>query len=485
MKQFFKYYTPIALSLAIAVTSCKKSFLDDPRPTNQVSENDIFSSASNIRAYFTGIYNIIRSDMLSHDSDGAKSYDLAYEVMGDDIMTPFGNWYSFDYEIDNSRSVYRRTRFTWNFHYKVINNTNVIIAGLGEAPIPDNAKLAFEAEARAIRAWAYFNLIRAYQHAYSKDKSALGVPLYTVPTSADNEGNPRSSVEEVYALIVSDLDFAVQHLTGERAFKYMINKSVAHGIFARVYLTMEEWEKAEQQAFAALEGYGVATASYTAANIQQAFTPADYDKGFNSYDASEWLWGLPLRNDQAMYYRSLFSFFDHDRTDGYKNFYVNNTFVNRFSDTDVRKLFATKNGYYITTKFRDLNDLSGHLVMMRSPELVLVIAEARAELNDLDNAKVVLHTLQVNRDPNALISANDTKQALIEEILVERRKELYGEIGVMAQDIKRKQLDLVRTGNHPAAYLNTYPANYTHFIFQIPQEEMDANEHIAPGDQNP
>ncbi|MEJ7736770.1 MAG: hypothetical protein WKF97_05020 [Chitinophagaceae bacterium] len=51
-------------------------------------------------------------------------------------------------------------------------------------------------------------------------------------------------------------------------------------------------------------------------------------------------------------------------------------------------------------------------------------------------------------------------------------------------DAKRRQSPLVRTGNHPAAFLFSIPANDPRFLLKIPQEELDTNELIDEKHQN-
>jgi hypothetical protein len=114
--------------------------------------------------------------------------------------------------------------------------------------------------------------------------------------------------------------------------------------------------------------------------------------------------------------------------------------------------------------------------------MYLIEAEAKAELGEAD-AEDWLFGLQSNRDPNAVKSGN-TGQDRIDEILVERRKELYGEIGVSFLDIKRRQIPLERTGNHPEAYKFNFPANSENFILRIPHREIDSNVNITESDQN-
>ncbi|MNE72305.1 SusD family protein [compost metagenome] len=121
--------------------------------------------------------------------------------------------------------------------------------------------------------------------------------------------------------------------------------------------------------------------------------------------------------------------------------------------------------------------------MMRASEMILIEAEAKAHLGMAD-AGDVLFALQSNRDPNAVKSGN-TGQDLINEIALERRKELYGEIGINYLDIKRLQLPLTRSGNHDPGVMYDIPANDPAFILKIPQRELDANPNINDADQNP
>ena len=85
--------------------------------------------------------------------------------------------------------------------------------------------------------------------------------------------------------------------------------------------------------------------------------------------------------------------------------------------------------------------------------------------------------LQSNRDPNAVASGN-TGQALIDEILVERRKELYAEIGVEWFDAKRTRTGITRTGNHRVMSSANLTPDDKKFFLKVPQAEIDANDNI-------
>lgn len=460
----------------LLVGSCQ-DFIEEPQPSANVAATDVFTTEAGVRAYFTGIYRNLRTQWSngqaggSTDSWGIVSLNIARSMKGDDILNPQG-WYQWDYRHENREPTYRRVNFVWDFLYETVNQANVMLQGLETSSFSEATRQAFQAEARAIRAWAYFELVREFQHTLAANPGAPAVPVYLEPATAASQGNTRATVQEVYEQITSDLEFAVQHAPPDRLVKSHFNINVVQGLAARVYLEMQEWEKARDAAIAAREGFPL--------------SPEAYDNGFNDLSNPEWIWAFPQTADQTVYYGTPASFWDHFVL-GYNNFYINENLVNQFSDTDVRNLFYQmgEEGFskYVTTKFTQREDFADDFVMMRSAEMYLIEAEARAELGNEATAAEVLLQLQQNRDPNAEASGN-TGDDLIDEILMERRKELYGEFGVHFLDIKRRQLPLERTGNHPPNFTFSFPANSERFILKIPQRELDANININDADQN-
>jgi starch-binding outer membrane protein, SusD/RagB family len=483
----------------LSLTSCEKDYLETA-PSNAVPFEDAYGSKAGMEAALTGIYRLMRQapvnqGTVSHDSYGVPALMTTFDVMGQDVMANNG-WFMFQYELDNKLNIYRGPRTIWGHGYNLITNANSIIAFAPDVPNTTEAeRKAFEAEARAIRAFAFFDLVRTYQHTYLKNPQALGVPLMLEPTTPTTEGKERATLEQVYAQMLEDLIFAEQNLTGARTMKSRINQHVVQGLLARVYLEMGQWENAAEFARKARESYPL-------------MTPAEYKAGFNNYGNAEWIWGLPQAADQNNAFASFFSFYDGRYTldangsrnyvrRGYNNFRANDQFVALFSENDARREFQEDekafnlnsegrkiwtSDRYTITKFKDLPDLSGHIVLMRAAEMFLIEAEAEARLGNFIKAQGLLLELRRNRytNPGLVLPSIATGQALIDEIHVERRKELYGE-GFALLDIKRLQKPLVREGNHTAV-LGTTPANSNLFIHQIPQTEIDANPKI---EQNP
>ncbi|EJF11199.1 RagB/SusD family nutrient uptake outer membrane protein [Pontibacter sp. BAB1700] len=487
------------LGATLSLTACEKDFLEAV-PSNSVPAEQVNTTKEGMEAALTGIIRLMRQapvnqGAVSHDSYGVPSLMLTFDVMGQDVMANT-NWYVYQYELDNKLVTYRGTRILWGHSYNLITNANSIIANaknLGDAT--EQEKAGFEAEAKVIRAFSYFNLARVYQHTYLKDKNAPAVPLMLEPTTPSTQGKERATLEQVYSQIVTDLTEAEQALTNARPSKSRINKNVAQGMLARVYLEMGQWDKAAEFARKARTGYPL-------------MTPTEYQAGFNNYGNAEWIWGLPQSADQNNAYASFYSFIDgrykvlEDGSReyvrrGYNNFRANDRFVELFDENDARREFQedteafTLNSKgekiwsydrFTITKFKDLANLGGHIPLMRSAEMLLIEAEAQARLNNPVEAQLLLLELRQQRYEagTVVLPTLAIGDALLEEIFVERRKELYGE-GFGLFDIKRLQKPLVREGNHTAV-LGVTPANSDLFIHQLPQGEMDANPNA---EQNP
>ncbi|ALJ00574.1 hypothetical protein DC20_18360 [Rufibacter tibetensis] len=479
------------LGATLGLGSCQEDFLETV-PSNAVSYEQAFSSTAGVEAALNGIYRLMRDAPVnsgstpSHDSYGIPHFNLTWDVMGQDIMAN-SNWFVFQYELDNKLPTYRGTHMLWAMNYGVITNANNIIANAAKVPgITEEQRAAFEAEAKALRAFGYFNLARTYQHTYLKDPNALAVPLVLEQTTAQSQGRPRATLKEVYTQILEDLNTAERVLPTTRTAKSRINKNVAQGLLARVHLEMGQWQQAAEFAAKARQGYAL-------------MTPSQWKEGFNNYANGEWIWGLAQSADQQVAFASFYSTIDGRYTvdskgnrtyvrRGYNNIRANDKFVELFALTDARREFqeavgTTNSNRYTITKFKDLPDLSGDFVLMRSAEMYLIEAEAKARFGQEEAAQELVYQLRQQRFTVAAdaVKPTTTGTALIDEVWVERRKELYGE-GFGLMDIKRLQKPLVRTGNHTAV-LGTTPANSDLFIYMFPQLEIINNPNFGP--QNP
>ena len=461
-----KLQATLLLLCLIFFSGCEKGYLDEPKPTESVNSSVIFESADGAKAFMSGILRTSRSQFTRTDAGGLYSMYFARVVKGNDLIMGF-QWYLFDYENDNREPTYTRTVFSWEFPYYMINQLNQFIVGInGSATLSEIEKEGLLGQAFTMRAFYYFQLAMEFQHTYTYDPTLPAPPIYSEPAI---EGKGMSTLGELYDFIIADLNTAVQTTPEERTNKSYVNRNVAYAIMARVQLVMGNWQEAANAAAIARQGYPL--------------NPNQYPMGFDDMNASEWIWAMPQRADQTNYFYIAPHAFTDNINDGYGLAFWNKDFVSLFSSSDVRNTFfdlyglGNSNQYYARASSKFTFDFSSDIPIIRSPEMMLIEIEANARLGKESEASTMLFSLQQNRDPDAVASGN-TGNALIEEILIERRKELYGEIGVEWFDAKRLRKGITRTGNHRVGSSANLLPDDKKFFLKIPQKEIDANPNI-------
>ena len=453
----------------LTIYSCSDSFVDDPAPTDGVSEALVFSSRQMVDSFIAGMGRRIRAQFQDTGNNGINGMYYARVVKGNDVIQR-RTWFTYDYENDNREPNYRRTRFTWQFPFYMINQANIGIKGINESDLGANDKAETLAQVHSIRAFWYFQLALEFCPAYlhTNPASTDAPPLYTEPVS---EGGPMSTLAEIYDLIQSDWETALTLASTSRIDKSYINKNVIHGYLARFYLTTGEYAKAASNAAAARQGYTLDRVGYRG--------------GFSDMSNSEWIWAAPQRSDQSNYYWGP----PHAHADHYVTSYAatffNTEFVDLFRGTiDYRNMFlngyrAPETDYRARISRKWSFSFSSDHSMMRSPEMMLIEAEGLARTGNESGGRAVLEELQGNRIIGFQPSGA-TGSALIEEILVERRKELYGEPPAVEWfDAKRLGRGITRTANHRVKGNASLAPNDKRFYLKVPQFEIDANPNIT------
>lgn len=460
----------LLLFMAVMLSSCSKEFLDEPKNTNGVTADVVFSDRSIVESYVTGILRNFRRQYSTVDTGGLYALYFARTIKGNDLIQA-PNWYRFDYGHENREPNFRRTIFNWDYNYDQINQANVLIQGVQQSGLDDATKAEFVAVGKVLRAFHYFQLALEFAPNYNNDRTVSRLPIYTAPATGASEGNPTSPLSEVYALILSDLKEAIAALGEDRLGKSYINKSVANGILARVLaVTQDDWAG---MAAAARAAYGGHAASAVVSN--------NWGSGFDDMSDPEWIWAMYQdANETNFFYAAPHVMIDH-LVLSYQATYVNRNFVQEFADSDIRKLFFDIYGVSATTPYREFITtkfdftFEADLPIMRKSEMVLLEAEAQYQQGAIGAAQDLLFALQSARDPNA-VKTTSTGQALLDEILLERRKELYAEIGVEWFDAKRYRLPINRDPEHRVVI--NVPADSNLFFLKIPEKEIDANPNI-------
>jgi len=477
----------VYLWVIILNTACNSDFLET-NPTNQISDQVVFTTVEGAQTVLDGISRRMRAAGQFHDQFGVKTIDLAMDLMSEDISLSASHWFGLDHRFGNHLASFPRTAYTWGLFYGIINNANSLISNIdGAKSTSESLKNNLKAQAFALRGYSYFQLIQLYQFTYKGNENAPGVPIYT---EASVEGAPRATVAEVYNQITADLDEAIRLFNANPVTRRHISDisvHVAKGLRARVALVMQEWNNAATLASEARQGHSL-------------MAPEQYSAGFDNFTEQNWIWGLVINDEQSTTFGSWFSHMDWSIA-GYcgagfsrKNWSL--ALYNQMDNSDVRKKLIdisqyeplTNKNWIRPNKFSAGNGKgwAADYVLMRPEEMVLIEAEAKARLGEETAARGLLKLLRDNRyDKPVNISA--TGNQLIEEILLERRIELWGE-GFAALDLKRLKRGINRNNsNHLPLVARelVVPASDPRWLYKIPQAEINANPWINEDHQNP
>jgi hypothetical protein len=491
-----------------------------------ISDSEVLGSVPQLNKVLTSAYKqLYFNDKSERVYSGLPGFQMYVDLGGSDIIchTNMGGQQLTSYQYASGKTITTgEASAIWTWAYNVINLANIIVTNIDEAEGVESAKQQIKGQALAMRGIMYFHLIQNYQQTYAVAKNKRGVILRT--SSNDEAHKSFSTVEEIYTQIVSDLSSAKSLLTDYHPEElWFINSEICSGILARVYLVMQNWDGA----------YSESKTVYDRHNT--LLTRDEYRSGFDemiSGGYNEVVWAMKYTPNNEIGGATQFNFwFNQDESYGegyadgpiysFLDFFSDSKFVELFEKNDDRYQFwqRTKNANSeINTKWAfdkykhyglDKGTVIGsatypEVCLMRGAEMLLIMTEAAARANREAEALQLLNRLQTARNATPTIhgSGND----LLEDIYLERRKELICEGQAGFYDLVRLQKRLVRyreTAANPGGhylwgvqYLNGYNAsaaepigylesNDYRFFCQIPQMEILNNNALSEADQNP
>jgi hypothetical protein len=386
MKKLSLYILVLSL---LSLGACKKSFLETEDVTT-ASEQNFYRTPEDAFKALVGAY-----DGLQQVWAGGIALPVASEVFSDNAFGGTGNSDGFGYqmidEFDKLRSPADQNLFgaNWSAYYKAVYRCNMLLSKMDQIDWKEQDALrkTYEAEARFIRAYLYFDMVRLWGN----------IPLVTVPT---DENLPQANPDEVYKLIAEDLEFAAQNLSATKytsqdpATYGRVNKWSAESLIGRVFLYYTGYynkadlvgvvtktealnyledvinnggfglvdDFAKLWPAASVDDYAGEDNKETIFSIKYTFT-SDYD---GNTDGNHWLVMYGLREQTSYPYGN-----------GWGGATVNPKLWDAFASTDKRKVasiisiagesidFKTKNnqreytGYYIK-KYTPMSDKDGN-----------------------------------------------------------------------------------------------------------------------------
>ncbi|MBR2459272.1 MAG: RagB/SusD family nutrient uptake outer membrane protein [Bacteroidaceae bacterium] len=483
MKKIFKYLgsTAAVAACALTLTGC----VEETLPQSSMATDKIVAEstsategiANGMPAYATDVWTtsshcyfgypaeMIVRDMLTGD----------YTHVGETGYSHFISWNRNQYMGQD----YMKQQFHWNYYYGFLGSVNGVIRAIDEETAAQGP-LAYLGTALAYRAMLYLDLARMYEflpneiYADGKNNEGNTVLNLTVPivdddiTEEEAANNPRATREEMFAFILGDLDKAEKYIVNltNTSNNSMPDLACVYGLKARLYMWVEQYDKAQEFARKAITAAKVAPLSESKA--------LNVATGYNT--SSDFMWCANQNSETYAVQTGIInwtSWVSNQTTFGYTgastSLYVvmDRSMYERISDTDWRKkqwvapAGSALEGQtpfmsavdkqtmpaYASVKFRpNAGDAEDYLTgaasavpLMRVEEMYFIEAEAAEHVAAGTGIALLTDFMKQYRDPAYAYAGEDA----IDEIVFQKRVELWGE-GHTFFDIKRLNMSVTR-----------------------------------------
>lgn len=451
MKNIFKTkklkFGAIALIL-VTFSSCQK-YLDTDLPTNSVTLSTAFQTKGVIDQMMNQLYETFDANLVEYSVSVRLSESLSDNSANPTVSLPS--------QIDAINSLILPDNnvafINWDNVYRIIYLTNVLLDGLpttSTTVLTDALRKQYIAEAKAIRAYSYFNLVRAYGD----------VPLVLTSDPEASKLLARTPKAEVYTQIEKDLNEAAADLPATTGVLHRVtSKYTPQAMLADVYLTQGKWAQAETAATSI-----ISSGLYSLAAITDAFYQGNAETIMSMGHTYAWTGDayLKVANISWLLYPNGIPTWENSVCPN-----LSVSLMNSFEAGDLRKTnwtilsnagnYPDPNQRYFQSKYKynivfgDPGILPGEeqdFKLYRLAEIYLIRAEARAQLGNVAGATTDLNLVRTRAGLANTTAA--TQAALVTAILQERRVELFMEKAT-------RWFDLVRT-NTANAVLSVIPA---------------------------
>ena len=438
-------FIPVAL-LAVGLAACDSDLLE-VSPVDEIGEDIAIVDAASAQAALNGAYSALQ------DLD---YYGTDYVIFGDLMADNAEHEGTFGTYSQADRHSLLPTNVTldaiWTAIYSGINRANILIQRVPELGIDADVANEILAEAHALRALHYHNLVRAWGD----------VPLVLEPLSLDEASQiSRTPVTQVYQQILADLNQAESLFASAgttNADRLFTTPGFVDALQARVNLYMENWADAASAAMELVNSpdYGLAASYSDLFPEDEGATPEDIF--LVQFTADEF-------NNFGYYYQYAGRF----EVGGTQEIYYLYDQANdlrwawNFGDVEVDEVEVTK---YPTT----IGAENFHVI--RYAEVLLTLAESLAQQGGAQNLSDAVDYMNLVRaragvaEYDLAADFSGDQQQVIGAIWLERRLELAFE--------GDRWFDLVRTGRAVAVLPTLNDPNHT--LWPIPQGELD----VAP-----
>lgn len=255
MKKHLKYLVVFTAGVAV-LAACKKSFLS-VTPKGTTLESNYYTNQTEAFAGLVAVY-----DVMGFQSNGLVTKEGVADAASDDHVAGGGS--STDVtalQVINNYTLNETTgpsQDLWQASFQGVLRANVLLAKIPNVPMDASLKARYTAEAKGLRAYFYFDLVRWFKN----------VPLLTKVVNASEIDNiTQSSPADTYAQIEADLKAAI----AEPALPATVNvatdggrltKGACLALLGKVYLYEKKWNDAVSMLAQVNGTVGQANATY-------------------------------------------------------------------------------------------------------------------------------------------------------------------------------------------------------------------------------
>ena len=254
-------YSVIIAVILFSLSSCEDVLKE--KVYTQITSDYIVSTPSGMASAVLAMYYKDR-EIFRNNSDTETTLWLNM-LMGDDITVPragdgipqFGRLLNLQASTGNVGRL-------WRHMYAIAGYANLVIDASNKVDMHDPVAVQALAEAKVFRAHAYFWLLRKYDRIY------LNTRVTTPENVNDSIVYSPANPDDVYELINSDLDYAIEHLSWTTSQPGRFTQGVARHIKAKVAACQQDWAEVAKQVNA-IDKSGV----YSLVSIESIFNSAD------------------------------------------------------------------------------------------------------------------------------------------------------------------------------------------------------------------
>lgn len=473
--------------LATCLFTACESFLDqDPRSEfthDGIEVNTRYKDKSEALAGLEGAYNSFKRDIFQlenysiNDIQSDNCYAGSDGIVDEDIdllkLTPSNTkvkivWDQYNAMAGNATSV--------------IENTKLMTSDL----ISDSEKMRIIAEAKFIRAWAYFDMVRLWGDVPMRLKLLPTLTGENLEELLPEIFRPRSPQEEVYAQILSDLDEneTIKHLDSKGSGAFKATKGAAYALLAKVVATngpkaSRDYNKVISYCDkVSAEGYGLVDDFDDLWKADNKFTKESIFEVYYTAEQPNWaFWVLLKEEDGTVTWRryctpthEFITKFDKEKDTRYAS-----SIIWKPAPYEVH---YPKANYPFSYKIREK---SSNIILMRLADVLLLKAEALVEANKPAEAIDIVNQIRERAGLGASSLKNTMPQAEARlAVEKERQLELYMEAQRWYDLLRNdRMLDVMKSHKDKNGKVLFGGLQSFRVKWPVPQKERDMNKFLT------